>query len=118
MWRFTPKSPEEAIMVDKIIRSFRFYMLPELPNDKRFGRYFVVPAEFDIFYMFRGEENSFLNKITSCVLKNCTVNYTPTQYQTFRPMQGRKGAPPIEIEMKLDFQETKLITKEDVLEGY
>ena len=50
--------------------------------------------------------------------KNCTVNYTPTQYQTFRPMQGRKGAPPIEIEMKLDFQETKLITKEDVLEGY
>lgn len=118
MWRFTPKSPEEAEMVDKIIRTFRFYMLPELPKDKRFGRFFVTPAEFDIFYMFRGEENSFLNKITSCVLKNCTVNYSPTQYQTFRPMQGRKGAPPIEIEMKLDFQETKLITKEDVLEGY
>lgn len=118
MWRFTPKSPKEAVEVDKIIRTFRFYMLPELPKDKRYGRYFVVPAEFDIFYMFRGEENSWLNKITSCVLKNCTVNYTPTQYQTFRPMQGRKGAPPIEIEMKLDFQETKLITKSDVLEGY
>ena len=118
MWRFTPKNPKEAEEVDKIIRTIRFYMLPELPMDDRFGRYFVVPAEFDIFYMFRGEENSFLNKLTSCVLKNCTVNYTPTQYQTFRPMQGRKGAPPIEIEMKLDFQETKLITKSDVLEGY
>ena len=118
MWRFTPKNPAEVEMVDKIIRTFRFYMLPELPKDKRFGRYFIVPAEFDIFYMFRGEENSYLNKITSCVLKNCTVNYSPTQYQTFRPIQGRKGAPPIEIEMKLDFQETKLITKEDVLEGY
>ena len=118
MWRFTPKNPKEAQEVDKIIRTFRFYMLPELPKDKRFGRYFVVPAEFDIFYMFRGEENSWLNKISTCVLKSCLVNYAPTQYQTFRPMQGRKGAPPIEIEMKLDFQETKLITKSDVMEGY
>ena len=100
MWRFTPKSPAETKMVDKIIRTFRFYMLPELPMDDRYGRYFVVPAEFDIFFMFRGEENSYLNKISSCVLKNCVINYAPTQYQTFRPLQDRKGAPPIEIEMK------------------
>jgi hypothetical protein len=33
-------------------------------------------------------------------------------------IDGHNGAPPTEIDMKLDFMETKLITKADVLEGY
>ena len=32
--------------------------------------------------------------------------------------KNNTGAPPTEIDMKLDFQETKLITKEDVLLGF
>ena len=46
------------------------------------------------------------------------VNYSPSNYQTFRPIDGFDGAPPTEIDMKLDFQETKVITKADVEEGY
>ena len=46
------------------------------------------------------------------------VNYAPSGYQTFRPIEGIQGAPPTEIDMKLDFQETKLITKEDALRGF
>ena len=46
------------------------------------------------------------------------VNYSPGTYQTFRPLQGKKGAPPIEIDMKLDFTETQLITKAEVLKGF
>tara|TARA_Y100000356_G_C11147364_1_gene228727 strand:- start:426 stop:704 length:279 start_codon:yes stop_codon:yes gene_type:complete len=92
-------------------------MLPELPmND--FGRYFKTPSEFDIHYMFRGEENTFLNKLATCVCLNCDVNYTPTQYQTLRPIADRPGAPMAEIELKLDFMETELITKEKILEGF
>ena len=68
--------------------------------------------------MFRGDENEWINKIHTCVLQNMEVNYAPNGYQTFRPIQGRNGAPPSEIDMKLDFMETKLITKADVLEGY
>ncbi len=117
-WKFTPKSPEEMIQVEKIIKTFKFHMLPEIPNDNRFGRYYTTPAEFDLFYMFRGDENEWINKIHTCILLNMEVNYAPNGYQTFRPIEGRNGAPPSEIDMKLDFQETKLITKADVLEGF
>ena len=108
------ESPE----VQKIIKTFRFHMLPELPKDERFGRYYVVPAEFDLFYMFRGDENVFFNKLVTSVLVNMDINYSPQSYQTFRPIDGHNGAPPTEIDMKLDFMETKLITKADVLEGF
>ncbi|HIG33161.1 MAG TPA: hypothetical protein EYQ09_06995 [Flavobacteriales bacterium] len=117
-WKFAPKNVDEVFMVEKIIRLFKFHMLPELPQDTLFGRYYVVPSEFDLFYMFRGDENTWMNKIQTSVLVNMEVNYTPNQYTTFRPIQGRNGAPPTEIDMKLDFQETKIITKKEVQEGY
>ena len=117
MFKFTPKSVKEAQEVDAIIRMFKFHMLPELPmND--FGRYFKIPSEFDMHYMFRGEENTFLNKIANCVCLNVDINYTPNGYQTMRPMRDRPGVPMSEIDMKLDFMETELITKEKILEGF
>ena len=116
-WKFTPKSPEEAKQVMKIIKTFKFHMLPELKGGSA-GRWYGVPAEFDLFYMFRGDENDWINKIQTCVLKNMDINYAPDGYQTFRPIEGIQGAPPTSIDMKLDFQETKLITKEDALRGF
>ena len=117
-WKFAPKNVDEVFEVEKIIKTFKFHMLPELPDDEKLGRYYTVPSEFDIFYMFRGDENAWLNKIQTCVLVNMEINYSPNQYQTFRPVQGKSGAPPTEIDMKLDFMETKVITKAEVLQGY
>ena len=118
-WKFTPKSPEEAIKVRDIIQLFKFHMSPELPEDD-LGRFFIPPAEWDIFYMFRGDENDFLNKITSCVLTNMDINYANGRFQTFRALNHEqlRGAPPTEIEMKLDFMETAIITKKEVVAGY
>ncbi len=118
-WKFTPKSPDEAKQVQKIIKTFKFHMLPEIKGGDH-GRWFTTPAEFDLFYMFRGDENTWINKIHTCVLMNMEVNYAPNGYQTFRPIDDKSntGAPPTEIDMKLDFQETKLITKEDVELGF
>ena len=117
-FQFRPKNPKEVVAVKEIIKTFKFHMAPEVPAGNAHGRYFVVPAEFDIFYMFRGEENEWVNKIATSVLVNCDLNYAPNGYQTFRPMDGHKGAPPTEIDMKLDFMETKIITKAEVLAGY
>jgi len=116
-YRFTPRDEKEASMVDKIIRTFKFHMLPEY-NKQTAGRYFTVPSEFDIFYMYRGDENTWMNKIYTCVCTGVDINYTPNQFQTLRPVAHRGGAPMAEMEMKLDFMETKLVTKEDILEGY
>ena len=119
-FKFTPKNVQESFVARDIIKTFRFHMSPELPEQGDFGRYFITPAEFDLFYMFRGDENTWLNKISTCVLTNMDVNYANGNYQTFRPVwgKGNEGAPPIEIEMKLDFMETKIITKKEILEGY
>ena len=117
-WKFTPRNPKESEVAHDIIKTFKFHMMPELPEVGDFGRYFVTPAEFDIFYMFRGDENEWINKVSTCVLTNMDINYSPGTYQTFRPHQSKKGAPPIEIDLKLDFMETQLITKAEVLKGF
>ena len=118
-FKFTPKNVAESFVARDIIKLFKFHMSPELPDDD-LGRYFIPPAEFDLFYMFRGDQNTFLNKISSSVLTNMDVNYANGRYQTFRPaIEGNsESAPPTEIEMKLDFMETRIITKKEVLEGY
>ena len=117
-WQFRPKSPDEVFEVQKIIKTFKFHSLPELPGGQRHGRYFTVPATWDIFYMYRGDENQWINKIATCVCGSVAVNYSPTQWQTFRPVEGEQGAPPTEIDMALDFMETRIITKQDILDGF
>ena len=120
-WQFRPKSPEETYEVQKIIKTFKFHSLPEFPGTGVQGRYFTVPATFDIFYMYRGDENQWINKISTCVCGGVNVNYSPTTWQTFRPLEEEgwpQGAPPTEIDMQLEFMENQIITKEDVLEGF
>ena len=116
-WKIAPKNSDESVAAFEIIRKFKRHMAPEM-GGKGHGRYFTVPSEFDIFYMYRGEENQWINKIGRSVLLNLDVNYTPQQYQTFRPHANRKGAPPVEMDLKLDFMETALITKEYVDKGF
>ena len=117
-WQFRPKSPDEVFEVQKIIKTFKFHALPELPKGDRHGRYFTVPATFDIFYMYRGDENQWINKIATCVCGSVNINYSPTTWQTFRPLEGEQGAPPTEIDMALDFMETRIITKQDIIDGF
>ena len=115
-WQFRPKSPDEVFEVQKIIKTFKFHSLPEMPE--RNGRFFTVPATWDIFYMYRGDENQWINKIATCVCGGVNINYSPTTWQTFRPIEGEQGAPPIEIDMALDFMETRIITKQDIIDGF
>ena len=120
-WQFRPKSPEETYEVQKIIKTFKFHSLPEFPSGNQQGRYFTVPATWDIFYMYRGDENQWINKISTCVCGGVNINYSPSTWQTFRPLAEEgwpQGAPPTEIDMQLEFMESKIITKQDVLEGY
>jgi hypothetical protein len=66
--------------------------------------------------MYNGSENQYLQKISTCVLENCTVSYGGDRYRTFTP--NDEGAPPVETNITLEFGELELITKERVYEGY
>ena len=112
---FQPRNADETEDVQKIIKMFRFHMLPELQGANE--RFLTLPSTFDIHYMFQFDdgshsENSFYSKIATCVLQSVDVNYTPDGVKSFA-----SGAPTA-ITMKLSFMETELITKDKVNQGF
>jgi len=120
-FRMMPKSKVEADEIRKIVFAFKANMLPEFKNGNRSGRKLRVPNTFDIQYMYSSSENStqendYLHKISTCVLRNMDVTYGGDRYKTFTA--NSEGAPPVETSMSLQFQELELITKERVHEGY
>ena len=112
---FAPKNEKEKDAVHKIIQLFRFHMLPEQQSGA--NGYFNVPSEFQITYMYRDNENSYLPRISRCVLKQCAIDYAPEGVvSTLTP--DDRGAPPTLITMNLSFGETEIMTKETVAKGY
>ena len=114
-FNFTPKSKEETEEVKAIIQLFRFHMVPELKGTNH--RYLTLPSTFDIHYMYQSspevtKENTYYNKIATCVLEDCNVNYAPTGVKSFDD-----GAP-TQITMTLRFMETEMLTKEKVNKGF
>ena len=112
---FAPKNEKEKDAVHKILQLFRFHMLPEQANGA--NGYFKVPSEFQITYMYREERNTYIPKISRCVLNNMTVDYAPEGVvSTFIP--DEQGAPTTYGTMNLSFTETEIMTKERVADGF
>ena len=112
---FAPRNEQESYEVQKIIQLFRFHMAPELRPGV--NRYLGLPSTFDIHYMFLSKdgvasENNFYNRIATCVLQDCSVNYTPTGVKSF------EDGGPTQTTMKLSFKEIQLLTKDKIGEGY
>jgi hypothetical protein len=120
-FKMIPKSKLEADEIRKIVFAFKANMLPEFANGNRSGRKLRVPNTFDIQYMYSSSENStqendYLHKISTCVLKSMDVTYGGDRYKTFTA--NSEGAPPVETSISLQFEELELITKERVHEGF
>ena len=112
-FEFYPRNEREQENVHKIIELFKFHMHPQIaPN-----RYFVVPSEFQITYMYRDKANLWFPKISRCILKDMKVNYAPEGVvTTFR--ENDRGAPPVGINMSLSFAEIEIMTKNTIAQGY
>ena len=112
---FAPRNEGEAFEVQKIIQLFRFHMAPELrPN---VNRYLGLPSQFDIHYMYMSKdgaasENNYYNRIATCVLQDCKVNYTPNGVRSF------EDGGPVTTTMTLTFKEIELLTKDKIAEGF
>ena len=110
-----PRNEEEAIVIQKIIQLFRFHMAPELRGGQ--SRFLGLPSQFDIHYMYLSKEgiaseNNYYNRVATCVLQNCEVNYTPTGVKSF------EDGGPTQTTMSLTFKETELLTKDRIAEGF
>lgn len=109
-YKFLPRNEAERDAVQLILRMFRFHMHPELAGD---GLFYIYPSEFNIVYYYKGKENPYVNKISTCVLEDMKVDYGGSQQFT-----SFADGSPTEINMSLQFIEKEVLTKERVNLGY
>jgi hypothetical protein len=109
-YEFFPRDAHESQNVLNIIYQFKLHMHPEFKDANQF--LYIYPSEFDIFYYNNGTENMNINRHTSCVLTDMTVNYSPQgQFTTF------EGGMPTQINVSLSFMELATLTKEKIQDG-
>ena len=114
-FEFAPKNEKEKDNIHKIINLFKFHMLPEYQGTTK--GFFNTPSEFQITYMYRENRNTYIPRVSRCVLDNMTVDYAPEGvFTTF--LADQQGAPPTLANMTLEFTETEIMTKERIAEGY
>jgi hypothetical protein len=114
-FEFAPKNTKEKDDIHKIINMFKFHMMPEYQGTTK--GFFNVPSEFQITYMYRENRNTYIPRISRCVLTNMNVDYAPEGvFTTF--IADPQGAPPTLATMSLSFTETEIMTKERIAEGY
>ena len=112
-----PKNREEAQTVRDIVKTFKTNMMAELKGDDASGRRLKYPNTFEIEYMYNGQENQYLHKISECALVSMDVKQGGDRYRTFRDDTG-EGPPPVETVISLTFKELEILHKDRVEEGY
>lgn len=124
---FYPRSSVEAQEVQEIIQKLRFHQAPEVlgsksPGSGGLGGFFLVPpSEFDISFYYNGVENPNIPRVSTCVLTTLDVDYAPNGFHTYErlgdnnsPELGGTGMP-VAIRLGLNFQETQIMTKYDLM---
>jgi len=111
-WKFAPRNRNELENVMQIIDTFKFHMHSGRDTSDFFLTY---PSEFQIEFRYRGAENRFVNKISTCALTDMKVDYgAGGAFTTFKDV----GGAPSEITMQLAFKELELMTKDRIEQGY
>ena len=111
-YKFAPRNEKELRDVMEIIKLFKAHMHPEKDLG---GLFFTFPSEFQIEYVYKNRQNTYLNKIAPCFLTDLSVDYG--NGGTFTTFKDARGAPS-EITMSMAFRETELLTKSKVEEGF
>ena len=111
-FKFMPKNKEEADEIQNILYMFKYHMHPTIIGSSN-SPVFRVPSIFNIHYMYRGDENKYLNTQTDTVLQNMEVKYG--EGDVFKTYRGNdNGAPPSVITMTLSFKELDIQDKRTI----
>jgi hypothetical protein len=111
-FRMIPRNKAEASDIQTIIYLLKLYSAPTIPDNST-GRYFIPPAQFEIeFYDGANNLNTNLFRTKKCVLSSINIDYAPNGFATFY------DGVPVETRMQLTFQETAIIDRAAVADGY
>lgn len=119
---FAPKSETEAKEVADIIFMFKYFAHPEMLEG--YGNFlYLYPAEFDIEYGMKigdpnvgpqqQKENKYVNKISSCVLTDISVNYSAEG-----SFQSLEKGEPIMTTLSLVFREIETLHRDRIAKGF
>ena len=107
---FRARNAEEVKEVAKIIQAFRSYSKPSFKAGG--STVFKYPHEFRIEFLRLANDNYETNlnlpQIKYCICKTVNTNYTAQGWKSF------DGGAPVDINLTLSFEETEIITQEDV----
>ena len=113
-YMFQPKNQTEVNDLDTVIRSFRAYSKPSISEVS--NGIFNYPHEFQIEFLTHDsggqdtlETNIHLPELKYCICTNVSTNFATREWRSF------DGGAPVEISLQLDFEETELITQDDVM---
>jgi len=117
-YKLSPRNLAEATVIEKIVRFFRFNMLPSYSSDFAGNHFFVIPPEFKIKFYNGLHPHPFIVKRS--VLTAVSVNYHPYNYPAYVGSLRGSVPPgkvsPAELNLSLSFREIEVLTRENAYE--
>lgn len=111
-FKMIPRNKDEQREIEKIINLFKYYRAPSV-KVKGSNNYWNYPADFNITFYHKGEENSHIHKIKRCAMTNMDVDYAgENTFITY------KDGSPFSTTLTLEFTEMDVLTREDHEQGY
>ena len=105
-FRLTPETPEDSIMIAKIISEFKFRALP---GGSASSTFLTMPDEVDV--MFFG--TNALYGFARCVVKRVQVNYAPQNVPAFfkNVAESKLVGAPQAVELQIELSEIEQLTR-------
>jgi hypothetical protein len=104
-YKLAPRSQEESDTIRDLIYRFKYHAAPSMTPGLQ-GEFFEYPDEFDIAFHYP----EYLFQYGPSVLTNMSVEYHPEG----APAYFRDSHAPVGVELKLDFTELTITTKENI----
>jgi len=108
------RTPGEAQQIESIVKAFRMAAAPSYVGSQngKGSRFIKIPSYVKMRYMVGGSDNNFLPKHKLMTLMSVDVRYDNGMYQVFSDDR------PLYTELSIALQESKIIFREDIDNGF
>jgi hypothetical protein len=108
---FTPYSQQEAEDVKQIIKLFKEAAMPKI-TEAAFGMFFIPPSTFKIDFLYNGDINKGISRVTESVIESIDVNYAPNGWS------AHADGAPVQTTLTMNFKEIELVDKKKIAQGF
>lgn len=108
-FRMSARSQEESVQIAEIVKAFR---MASAPGFQAANRFINIPSYVKMRYMVGGKDNEYLPKHKLMTILSVDVRYDNGQYAAFSDDR------PLYTELSVQMQESKIIFREDIEQGF